>query len=501
MIINTTDSFLKNLSIFCFLIFPASLVAGPFVAELSMNIISIVFLFNAFKTKNFSFCKKKFFIIFVLFYAYILFSSFFSVYAEDILHKNFFYFRFVVFAYAVSHLLLNNKNITLLFYKSLLLTIFLVSADGFVQYLFGTDLIGYTQIRPDRVAGLFGDKLILGSYISRLFPLLVGLFFYNLKFLKFREVLISIIIIIFSLMMVVISGERMSLATMLIYCAAASIFIDFNKKIKVIILSLILAIVSLLLVLQPNLFKRHYNDTVSQVNFKFEKENFFSNFYYYGEIYNTAFAGFLDQKIIGQGPKSFRLFCSDPKFVTNQINNYNVTLEDLLDLKKIRVDKVFVEINESVKKGDILFAYLVDNKSKNYIAKEDFVVINININKDFVGKSINTREHFIYYKKYANGCNTHPHNFYLQLLSETGIVGFSFIFLIFSYFVYLIIKYFYFSVVKKKKLLSNLQISLALGFLMTLLPIIPNGNFFNNWLNMIMFLPVGFYIFSLSKNK
>ena len=41
------------------------------------------------------------------------------------------------------------------------------------------------------------------------------------------------------------------------------------------------------------------------------------------------------------------------------------------------------------------------------------------------------------------------------------------------------IKCFYFTVFKKRKLMSNLQISLALGFIITLLPIIPNGNFFN----------------------
>ena len=129
------------------------------------------------------------------------------------------------------------------------------------------------------------------------------------------------------------------------------------------------------------------------------------------------------------------------------------------------------------------------------------VVISTNINKELIGKSIDTEKYYIYYKQYRNGCTTHPHNFYLQLLSETGIVGFSFIFLIFSYFVYLMIKCFYFTVFKKRKLMSNLQISLALGFIITLLPIIPNGNFFNNWLNMIMILPVGFYIFATHKNN
>jgi O-antigen ligase len=39
-------------------------------------------------------------------------------------------------------------------------------------------------------------------------------------------------------------------------------------------------------------------------------------------------------------------------------------------------------------------------------------------------------------EKYATGitpCMTHPHNFYIQLLAETGIIGFLFLFSALSY--------------------------------------------------------------------
>ena len=50
--------------------------------------------------------------------------------------------------------------------------------------------------------------------------------------------------------------------------------------------------------------------------------------------------------------------------------------------------------------------------------------------------------------------------------------------------------------------MTNFQICLIVGFITTLLPFIPNGNFFNNWISMIIFYPVGFYLSTLvNKNK
>ena len=500
-IINSKDFFFKKLSILCFLLFPASLVAGPFFAELFMNMISVIFLYNLIKKKNFFFFKQKFFIIFILFYFYILLISYFSIYAENIFYKNFFYFRYIIFVYAISELLLNNKNLVLLFYKFLLFTLFIVAFSGCLQYLFGTNLVSFTQIREDRISGIFGDKLILGSYIARLFPLFIGLFLYNFKLLKSYEIFLSIIAITFFVVIILISGERIAFAVTLLYIFLAFVLFDLKIKLKVIILSLITSIILLIFLTNHTVSQRHYNQTITQVDFKFEKKNFFDNFYYYTEIYSTAFKGFLDQKIIGQGPRSFRFFCDNQKFLTNKLSKITYTLKDV-GFEKVQIEKIYIDKNNiSLKKGDILFSYLEDDKIKYYKADEDLNNISTNISKDIDGKAVDSSNYFIYFERYTNGCNTHPHNFYLQLLSETGIIGFLFVFLVFFYVVYLILKYLYFFIVIKRKIFSNLQISLILGFFTTLLPIIPNGNFFNNWLNMIMFLPVGFYIFSLNKKK
>ena len=92
-----------------------------------------------------------------------------------------------------------------------------------------------------------------------------------------------------------------------------------------------------------------------------------------------------------------------------------------------------------------------------------------------------------------SSCMTHPHNFYIQLLAETGLIGFSILFFLFLYVVYLSMKYFYYDFIKNKKIYSNYNICLLACLLITVWPIIPNGNFFNNHLMIIYSLPLGFF--------
>ena len=100
-------------------------------------------------------------------------------------------------------------------------------------------------------------------------------------------------------------------------------------------------------------------------------------------------------------------------------------------------------------------------------------------------------------------CNTHPHNFYIQLLAETGILGFSFLFFLLIFSIYRSIKYlyhkFYSSEVFEKY--SNFKISLISGIMATIFPLTTNGNFFNNYLMILYFLPLGFLFYSFNESN
>jgi O-antigen ligase len=92
------------------------------------------------------------------------------------------------------------------------------------------------------------------------------------------------------------------------------------------------------------------------------------------------------------------------------------------------------------------------------------------------------------YSQSELGCSTHPHNFYMQILSEVGILAF----------IIFVIAYLYISKFIFKELntsqptnLRKFEYILYLSFFVILFPLAPSGNFFNNWLSIMIFFSAG----------
>jgi len=93
-------------------------------------------------------------------------------------------------------------------------------------------------------------------------------------------------------------------------------------------------------------------------------------------------------------------------------------------------------------------------------------------------------------------CSTHPHNIYIQLLAENGIFVFTFVISLWIFLLIKLLKLFF------NKSLYNLPMyALLSGFCVNLFPLVPSGNIFNNYLCVIMFYPVGFFLYFQNKTK
>ena len=100
------------------------------------------------------------------------------------------------------------------------------------------------------------------------------------------------------------------------------------------------------------------------------------------------------------------------------------------------------------------------------------------------------------YPGYFNGCATHPHNYYLEIMSENGIIGLLlFIFLIYIFFKIFINKIYY---EKKEIFINKIMLVFIFSFFF---PFKPTGSFYTNFNLIMLFFVIVFYFFLTSTNK
>ena len=145
------------------ILMPVFLITGPFLSDLSVILIDLIFLYLIFKNQNTDILlKNNLFIFLIIFNFYISIRSiftdeiFFSLKSSLPLCKIFsFYFL------QLSYFLKINKKLEKNFSKSFLLLTLVVCIDAIFQYIFGFNFLGFRIDNPDKLNGFFGDEAVL----------------------------------------------------------------------------------------------------------------------------------------------------------------------------------------------------------------------------------------------------------------------------------------------------------------------------------------------------
>ena len=93
------------------ILMPILLVSGPFLSDLGVSIVSILFLINSKKNNLIKYYDNYYFKFFFIFCLILIFSSFLSENTLISLKNSLFYFRFGIFTLCFWYLLEKNINL------------------------------------------------------------------------------------------------------------------------------------------------------------------------------------------------------------------------------------------------------------------------------------------------------------------------------------------------------------------------------------------------------
>ena len=398
---------------------PFFLITGPFFSDLGVSIVTILFLVNSKKNNLLKYYNNLYFKIFIIFWLILIISSLLSNNILVSLKNSIFYFRFGIFSLCFWYLI--EKNIKIINYVFYSITFCFLSliVDGYTQFFFDTNIFGMETYNTQRISSFFGSELIMGSYLSRFFPILFGLFVLINKKMKVKnDKLLFLVTVIFILAegLILLSGERLALFFMNLSAIYIILMIKDYRiyRLWTYIGSLILMFLILLFVSGAK--NRIIDQTINDFYGKnIEEDKFYIFSKPHNDMYTSGIKIFYDNKFFGVGPRQFR------------------------------------------------------NECKGYEVSE-------------------------------YSCETHPHNTYIELLSEAGIFAFLIVAILFSLITFFSFKHFFLRIFNSKKILfDDFQVCMISAIIISLWPFSPSGSFFNNWMSIVYYYPIGMFLWSIHR--
>lgn len=430
------DKYQIHVTSFLFFL-PLTYLFGVAVTEF-FSLILIILLPFFIKKKYLLSDVNKIIIFLLLFSIYIFLNAYFQI-NDNLKYSSFFHFRYLILSISIYCILNEYKNYKLnnynFFFKLICTIICIIFFDSFYQFFLGENLLGY-KIINGRISSFFGSELILGSFFVKILPFFIWL----ILFFKLHKNIKEIYLIIFFtsfFTIVFLSGERSAFFLMIMTIFFVIGFVSSLKNIF--IKSALILFFFIIISYNFNLGK-----SVPGPAHRILVKTF-------NQITNN-------------------IFTKDGKFY---YPDKAKTIEDL-NLKKN------LKIFSSDHQGHFLLGYHLFKKNVFFGAGPK-------------GFRYHCRK--VQYDPKVGVCTTHPHNTFIQIMSELGIIGLAFYL---TFFVFVIKQIFI--CIRNKNILNSdsgsFFLIISLGLINNVFPFLPSGNFFNNWISIINYFYIGIYMYS-----
>ena len=320
----------KNISLPIILIslLPALTLIGSSVLNVTVVVIDLIFLIEIFKSKRIKDLNNKYFYgVLILWIVLIINLIFFSIDFSNSISRSLGFLRFLILVFAFKFYVFDQNEINKkLIFNSWLIIFSVISFDVIYEFITKKNILGFKSNIPGRLVSFLDQEYKIGYIYSFL-----GIISFLFVFKKYKKLKYSLIIfyifIFFILSLSFLIGERSNfLKTFLMFFIFIFIIESKFFRMKYLLTSLFLFIVSIFLIFEGSGEKTGILQKDSSYKYRFWNtflkpiiENPIesvrnSN---YGDHYKTAYIIFKDYKITGVGLKNYRIIIYDEN------NKYN----------------------------------------------------------------------------------------------------------------------------------------------------------------------------------
>ena len=296
---------IKNSLIVLFSVFPIAILLGNLSINLSIILISLIFLVSLvakkiiFKNQNRTFLLLAFFFISLV--INLLFSNNFGLSAPRVIKFIFIIFFITSFKFLIINLRENQIN---KIYKIWSIIFTIVVIDLIIEFFKGTNIIGLSSVMPGwRLASFTGMESVIGNYFFGFVLIALAYVYQNITNGKKLNLLLAIFFIIISF----IIGERANfIKTFLIITCFIFLVYDFSLRSKIFSLLAFASLTIILLNFNTSYKNRYFSPHLQTL---LEKDGLskYLQTSQYGAQYNVAIEIFKDNPVFGVGIKNYRI--------------------------------------------------------------------------------------------------------------------------------------------------------------------------------------------------